>query len=134
MDILKLGGVDQKLYELVAPLVMNPAIIRQNNNYPYKTTRSHIWYLASEREQIVGFMPVKTGITGALVDNYWLSGDNAQIADELLTHAVGDFGGAGLLTALVHKRHIEVFEKHGFVTTKIWSKYDKMQYNPPTQK
>ena len=37
MDIVKLQGTDRKLYEFVCPLVMNPAILRQNNNYPFKT-------------------------------------------------------------------------------------------------
>lgn len=32
MNILKLGGLDCRLFELVAPLVMNPAVLRQNNN------------------------------------------------------------------------------------------------------
>lgn len=134
MDIVKLGGVDRRLYELVAPLVMNPSIIRQNNNYPYKTSRNHIWYLATEEGLVVGFIPVKTAVSGALVDNYWFSGDDLQTADALLQRVVEDFGDAGLLSAVVHKRHIEAFEKHGFVTTKTWTKYDQMKYNPPTQK
>ena len=43
MKIMTLQGTDKLLYELVAPLVMNPAILRQNNNYPFKTSRSHVW-------------------------------------------------------------------------------------------
>ena len=35
MKIMTLQGTDKLLYELVAPLVMNPAILRQNNNYPF---------------------------------------------------------------------------------------------------
>lgn len=128
MLIVKLGGTDKQLYELVAPLVMNPAIIRQNNNYPYKTSRNHIWYLASEQGLVLDFIPVKTGDNGALIDNYWFRGDDMQVADALLESVTGDFGDAGLLSALVHKRHVETFGTHGFVTTKIWSKYDKMQY------
>jgi uncharacterized membrane protein len=46
MKIMTLQGTDKLLYELVAPLVMNPAILRQNNNYPFKTSRSHVWYIA----------------------------------------------------------------------------------------
>lgn len=37
MNILKLQGLDGRLFDLVAPLVMNPAVLRQNNNYPFKT-------------------------------------------------------------------------------------------------
>ena len=32
MNILKLQGLDGRLFDLVAPLVMNPAVLRQNNN------------------------------------------------------------------------------------------------------
>ena len=42
MNILKLQGLDGRLFDLVAPLVMNPAVLRQNNNYPFKTTRNHV--------------------------------------------------------------------------------------------
>lgn len=48
MEIIRLEGTDRKLYEWVAPLVMNPAILRQNNNYPFKTSHRHVWYLAVE--------------------------------------------------------------------------------------
>ena len=75
MNVIKLGGVDKKLYELVAPLVMNPAIIRQNNNYPFKTSRNHTWYIAVENELVAGFIPVKTGTATALIDNYYISGE-----------------------------------------------------------
>ena len=61
MKIMTLQGTDKLLYELVAPLVMNPAILRQNNNYPFKTSRSHVWYIAFHETAVVGFMPVKKG-------------------------------------------------------------------------
>ena len=48
MNILKLQGLDGRLFDLVAPLVMNPAVLRQNNNYPFKTTRNHVWYIAMD--------------------------------------------------------------------------------------
>lgn len=130
MNVIKLGGVDKKLYELVAPLVMNPAIIRQNNNYPFKTSRNHTWYIAVENELVTGFIPVKTGTTTLLIDNYYISGDSTTVIECLLNKIIADFNEPGILSALVHKRHIDVFKKHGFQTTKIWSKYDKMQYNP----
>ncbi len=45
MEVISLHGTEDRLYELVARLVMNPDIIRQNNNYPFKTTPQHIWYM-----------------------------------------------------------------------------------------
>jgi hypothetical protein len=70
MKIMTLQGTDKLLYELVAPLVMNPAILRQNNNYPFKTSRSHVWYIAFHETAVVGFMPVKKGHIYYSIDNF----------------------------------------------------------------
>lgn len=43
MKIEILGGTSPRLYKFVAPLVMNAAVLRQNNNYPYKTSSRHEW-------------------------------------------------------------------------------------------
>ena len=59
MEIEKLGGTTERLYRLVAPLVMKPCILRENNNYPFKTSMHHIWFIAIEEERVVGFMPVE---------------------------------------------------------------------------
>ena len=45
MEVISLHGTDDRLYELVSRLVMNPEILRQNNNYPFKTSNGHTWYL-----------------------------------------------------------------------------------------
>ncbi len=42
MKIFKFHGTDKKLYELVAPLVMSPIVLRQNNNYPFKKNEEDI--------------------------------------------------------------------------------------------
>ena len=36
MQIIQLKGKDKHLYRLLAPLVMDPEVIRANNNYPFK--------------------------------------------------------------------------------------------------
>ena len=33
IQIVQLHGTDKKLYELVAPLVMSPEVLKQNYNY-----------------------------------------------------------------------------------------------------
>lgn len=52
MIVEKLPGTDARLYALVAPLVMSVPIIRQNNNYPFKTSRKHLWFIALERGEV----------------------------------------------------------------------------------
>ena len=41
MTVEKLDGTSPRLYALVAPLVMRRSVLRQNNNYPFWTSRSH---------------------------------------------------------------------------------------------
>ena len=46
MTVEKLDGTSPRLYALVAPLVMRRSVLRQNNNYPFWTSRSHTWFVA----------------------------------------------------------------------------------------
>ena len=117
MKIMTLQGTDKLLYELVAPLVMNPAILRQNNNYPFKTSRSHVWYIAFHETAVVGFMPVKKGHLYYSIDNYFVSGDDPSVLSELLEH----------------KRHVKVFSQKKFQTCVEWKNYDKMHYLPEVE-
>lgn len=128
MEIVKLPGTDRRLYELVAPLVMNPAILRQNNNYPFKTTRNHIWYILLKGEQVVGFMPVKKTDTHDCIDNYFVSGDDSSLIGLLLSQILDDRIPGSCLTAVVHKRHVETFAGKHFCTCIEWKKYNKMQF------
>ena len=72
MEIEKLGGTTERLYRLVAPLVMKPCILRENNNYPFKTSMHHIWFIAIEEERVVGFMPVEIKDKYAVINNYYI--------------------------------------------------------------
>ena len=109
MNILKLQGLDGRLFDLVAPLVMNPAVLRQNNNYPFKTTRNHVWYIAMDEQRVLGFMPVKMTLTNNCIDNYYISGDNSSVIEMLLDRIIHDFSSDGSLVAVVHERHVEDF-------------------------
>ena len=46
IEILKIQGQDKILYQLVAPLIMNPDVLRYNNGYPFKTSENFQWYIA----------------------------------------------------------------------------------------
>ena len=114
MNILKLQGLDGRLFDLVAPLVMNPAVLRQNNNYPFKTTRNHVWYIAMDEQRVLGFMPVKMTLTNNCIDNYYISGDNSSVIEVLLDRIIHDFSSDGSLVAVVHERHVEDFFNEEF--------------------
>ena len=129
MNILKLQGLDGRLFDLVAPLVMNPAVLRQNNNYPFKTTRNHVWYIAMDEQRVLGFMPVKMTLTNNCIDNYYISGDNSSVIEVLLDRIIHDFSSDGSLVAVVHERHVEDFSMKNFIPCAEWKKYVKMRYH-----
>ena len=90
MIVEKLPGTDARLYALVAPLVMSVPIIRQNNNYPFKTSRKHLWFIALERGEVKGFMPVERKTAGACIDNYYLAGDSSKLYVKMVYEANGE--------------------------------------------
>ncbi len=101
MEVISLHGTEDRLYELVARLVMNPDIIRQNNNYPFKTTPQHIWYICMCDGEVVGFMPVKTTSGGMYIDNYYIRDDRPEVLDALITDILS--ASDKPVTALCHK-------------------------------
>lgn len=83
MNIELLGGTSSRLYKLVAPLVMSAAVLRQNNNYPYKTSVRHEWLVALEDDgkTVKGFFPIERRDGYAYINNYYVS---AETEEELL--------------------------------------------------
>ncbi|MCD8236129.1 MAG: hypothetical protein LUD00_05640 [Prevotellaceae bacterium] len=128
MNIEILEGTSSRLYELVAPLVMNAAVLRLNNNYPFKTSRHHKWYVAIEKKEVIGFIPVKEKEREACIDNYYIKGDDSLLIDALLDRVVAESVSRTVLTAVVHKRHVADFARNGFRTHREWKNYDKMVY------
>ncbi len=129
MEIMKLHGTNKRLYELVCSLVMNPVILRQNNNYPFKTDAKYVWYVATEGEQTIGFIPIKMiDNYNYLIDNYYVKGDDTSLLKSLLKEIIKDQTNETELWATVHKRHVELFIQNGFCTHLQWKNYDKMKY------
>ena len=58
-QIIELQGTEKRLYQLVAPLVMNPEVLKQNYNYPFRTSESFVWFVAVDGKEVV--MQVKVG-------------------------------------------------------------------------
>lgn len=59
LKVIKMAGTSQELYQCVAPLVMNPDILKYNHNYPFKTSESFIWFVAFYEKKVLGFFPVE---------------------------------------------------------------------------
>ncbi len=60
IQIMKLNGTDKQLYKLVAPLVMDPEVLKMNNNYPFKTTDKFVWFVAVSGKKSGWFYPDRT--------------------------------------------------------------------------
>ena len=63
MKIMTIAGERTNCYMNLRAFGHESAILRQNNNYPFKTSRSHVWYIAFHETAVVGFMPVKKDIS-----------------------------------------------------------------------
>ena len=66
-QIVELKGTEKRLYQLVAPLVMNPVVLKQNYNYPFRTSENFIWFIAVEGKEIVGFIPLEHKKSEAII-------------------------------------------------------------------
>ena len=72
IQIMKLNGTDKQLYKLVAPLVMDPEVLKMNNNYPFKTTDKFVWFVAVSGKKVVGFIPIEQRGNVAIINNYYI--------------------------------------------------------------
>ena len=86
MNIVKLNGEDTELYRRVAHLVMNREVLASNNNYPFKTSSEHIWFVACDDEgRTLGFIPVVLRNRKATINNYYAAEDDEEVLCLMLT-------------------------------------------------
>lgn len=76
------------MYQLVAPLVMNPVVLKQNYNYPFRTSENFIWFVAVEGKEIVGFIPLEHKKSEAIINNYYIKENNAEVLKALLEKVI----------------------------------------------
>lgn len=70
--VVKMAGTSPELYSCIAPLVMNPEVIKYNHDYPFKTSESFVWFVAfsDEDNHVLGFF--SCGNTEKICDNQQL--------------------------------------------------------------
>lgn len=127
IQIIQVQGTEERLYQLVAPLVMDPAVLRANNNYPFKTSERYVWFIAIKDEVVVGFIPVEQRASVSIINNYYVAGDNSEVLETLLAAAMEAVDKERMLSAVVLEQHLLVFQKCGFAIEKAWKRYIKMQ-------
>jgi hypothetical protein len=127
MDIIQLGGEDQRLYPLVAHLVMREEVLSYNLNYPYKTSSDYCWFIATKNGNTIGFIPVKRKEGKAIINNYYVGNDDSEVFSALLKEIVRVFSADFEIESVTQLRHIPDFERNGFSTVSRWKRYVKMK-------
>lgn len=127
MEIIKLKGEDQRLYYLVAHLVMNEDVLKYNLNYPFKTSDSYEWFVAVEGGRTLGFIPAELRDDKAIINNYYVADDDSKVFSMLLKEVIRtlrpDFG----IESVTQIQHIPDFEKSGFSIVFRWKRFVKMK-------
>lgn len=128
--ITKIQGKNPQLYSMIAPLIMSSHVLRQNNNYPFKTSPSHLWFILHEQEQVHAFMPVEDRDSGYKIDNYFASASDKRKKqlNALLKEILNEYEGQSTFNAMVHTYDKEIFLSHGFRITRELKLYVKMTY------
>lgn len=132
IQVIQLKGKDKQLYRLLAPMVMDPEVIRANNNYPFKTSETHVWFIAMKEKKVIGFVPVEQKNRGkAEINNYYVNAEDAEreeILSLLLSAVIAEFGPDNwLLGSVTLIQDKEIFEKFEFTSQdKKWTRYVKM--------
>lgn len=130
IEIKRLHGTDKQLYQLVAPLVMNPVILKQNYNYPFRTSDHFEWFVAqNDEEQIPGFMPVERKQSKYVINNYYVANHDKDLLSLLIGQAVSAFSTQTMI-AIAFRDDEEIFHNFGFITEKRWTLYIKMKKEP----
>lgn len=127
IQIVQLKGTEKQLYKLVAPLTMSPEVLKQNYNYPFRTSEDYIWFVALDNKHVVGFIPVENKRNEHIINNYYVKEKNADTLKILLETVIEVLGENAGLTAISFLEDKTVFEELGFSEEKIWTRYIKMK-------
>lgn len=130
MTIEVLEGQSDRLYSLVAPLVMDRNVLRQNHNYPFWTSPAHLWFVVlNQKNEVVAFFPLEiNGRDEAKINNYYMRRARKDVfqavMDEIFAYCYRQYS----LSAVALMQHKDLFEAVGFQTVKEWKLYAKMEY------
>ena len=125
-QIIELQGTEKRLYQLVAPLVMNPEVLKQNYNYPFRTSESFVWFVAVDGKEVVGFIPLEYKKLEAVINNYYIRNNNAEVLKALLEKVIAKMDKDKYLSSVTFVEHQEIFKELGFSVEKEWKRYVKM--------
>lgn len=124
-------GKSPELYLAVGRLILSPACLRENNNYPYKSSRMFTWHVLYQEENVVAFMPVEKKIDGGYkIDNYYATPDRERGNQllKLLKSVIKETGNeTSPVRATVQKRDAGIFKYMNFITIRETKLYAMME-------
>lgn len=124
-------GVSPELYLAVGRLVLSPGCLRENNNYPYKSSRMFIWHVLYHEEKVVAFMPVERKLNGSYkIDNYYATSarERGNQLLKLLKSVIKERGDETFpLRATVQKRDAGIFKYMNFIMIRETKLYAMME-------
>jgi hypothetical protein len=125
MQIVILHGTEKRLYDLVAPLVMDPAVLRQNHNVAFKTSPKFVWVVAIDEGVCVGFLPIQQKKEVAEINNYHVKEHSHKILSAMLKKAEQQAKDAKYadLIVIAHNVDAPVFKRKGFSVAKVFVNY-----------
>ncbi len=127
LQIIQLQGTDPQLYPLVGPLVMNPKVLKQNYNFPFRTNAHFLWFIATEAGEVLGFMPVEQKKSERVINNYYVKDRNPEILKSLIQKVLESPSDELPLSAVSFIEDKEIFQEEGFSEEKLWTRYVKMK-------
>ena len=127
IQIIQLQGTDKRLYQLVAPLVMSPEVLKQNHNYPVRTSEDYVWFIALDNRHVVGFIPVERKKSEYVINNYYVKEKNVDTLKFLLEKVIDTLDKGVNLTAISFVEDKDVFKEQKFSVEKVWTRYVKMK-------
>lgn len=108
-------------------MVMNPEVLKQNYNYPFRTSEAYEWFVALDEGKVVGFVPVEHRKSEWIINNYYVREREADTLRLLLEQVVERWVDKSKLTAVCFLADRELFESFGFEEDKVWTRYVRMR-------
>lgn len=127
IQIVQFKGTDKRLYQLVAPLVMSPEVLKQNYNYPFRTSEDYVWFIALDNKHVVGFIPVEKKKRECVINNYYVKDKDVETLRLLMNAVIDALDEENSLTAISFLEDKDVFRELKFNEEKVWTRYVKMK-------
>ena len=106
-----------------------PEVLKQNYNYPFRTSEEYEWFVALDNKHVVGFVPVEHKKYECVINNYYIKERNVDTLKLLLEKVLEKQGEESSLTAVSFVEDRDVFSELGFLEDKVWTRYVKMKKN-----